>query len=89
MAQICELTGKKPLTGNKVSNSNVKTKMRQMPNLHTKRFFIPELKKSVSLKLSSHAIRTIDKIGLTKAVLKQDEALLSKTLQKVQRDLRK
>lgn len=89
MAQVCELTGKRPLVGNNVSNSNVKIKKRQIPNLHSKKFYIPELKKSVSLKLSSNAIRTIDKIGLTKAILKQDEDLLSKTLKQVQRDLRK
>jgi len=89
MAQVCELTGKKPLVGNNVSNSNVKTKKRQSPNLHVKKFFIPELKKHVSLRLSSRAIRTIDKLGLTKAVLKQDQSLLSKTLQRAQRDLRR
>lgn len=89
MAQICELTGKKPLTGNKVSNSNVKTKRRQNPNLHTKRLYIPELKKFVSLKLSTRAIKTVDKIGIVAAVLKQKEALLSKQLQRVQKSLRK
>lgn len=89
MAQVCELLGKRPLTGHSVSNSNIKTKRRQNPNLHTKKFFIPELKKSVTLKLSTKAIRTIDKVGLTRAILKQDQDVLSKRLQQVQRSLQK
>ncbi|MCB0272803.1 MAG: 50S ribosomal protein L28 [Bdellovibrionales bacterium] len=89
MAQICELTGKKPLTGHKVSNSNIKTKRRQYPNLQTRRFFVPELKKSVTLCLSTKALRTIDKVGLTQAILKQDADILSPKLQKIQRSLTK
>ena len=89
MAQICELNGIKPLVGHKVSNSNIKTKKRQNPNLHKRSVFIPELKKSVSMTLSSRAIRTMDRLGPAAAILKQKEEILSKKLQRIQRDLRK
>lgn len=64
MSRICQLTGKRPITGNSVSHSNRKTKRRFLPNLHTKRFFIPETKEWVTLKVSSHALRTINKLGI-------------------------
>ncbi len=68
MARVCELTGKRPITGNKVSHSNIKTKRRFLPNLQTKRYFIAEEDKWVTLKLSSEAIRTINKNGLYSVV---------------------
>jgi len=68
MARVCELTGKKPMTGNKVSHSNIKTKRRFLPNLQTKRYFLAEEDKWVTLKLSSEAIRTINKNGLYSVV---------------------
>ncbi len=64
MAKKCDLTGKKPLVGNHVSHANNKVKRRQYPNLHTKRFYIPEIGKTVKLKLSNRALRTINKKGL-------------------------
>jgi large subunit ribosomal protein L28 len=64
MARVCELTGKRPIVGNKVSHSNIKTKRRFLPNLQTKRYFIAEEDKWVVMKLSSEAIRTINKNGL-------------------------
>jgi len=64
MARVCELTGKRPITGNKVSHSNRKTKRRFIPNIQKKRFYVPELDKWVTLKVSSAAIRTINKYGL-------------------------
>lgn len=64
MAKVCDLTGKKPITGNHVSHSNRKTKRRFMPNLHTKKFFMPETGEWVTLKVSASAIRTISKLGL-------------------------
>ena len=64
MAKVCDLTGKKPITGNHVSHSNRKTKRRFLPNLHTKRFFIPETGEWVTLKVSAAAIRTISKLGI-------------------------
>ena len=68
MARVCELTGKKPMTGNKVSHSNIKTKRRFLPNLQTKRYFLAEEDKWVTLKVSSEAIRTINKNGLFSVV---------------------
>ena len=70
MARVCQVTGKKPITGNKVSHSNIKTKRRFLPNLQTKRYFLAEEDKWVTLKVSSEAIRTINKNGLF-AVVKQ------------------
>jgi large subunit ribosomal protein L28 len=64
MARVCQVTGKRPITGNKVSHSNIKTKRRFLPNLQTKRFFLAEEDRWVTLKLSSDAIRTINKNGL-------------------------
>lgn len=64
MSRICELTGVKPIVGHKVSHSNVKTKRRFVPNLQTKKFYIPEIKKWITLKISTSAMRTIDKKGL-------------------------
>jgi len=52
------------MVGNKVSHSNVKTKRRFLPNLFTKKFYMPETKEWVTLKVSAHALRTIDKKGL-------------------------
>ena len=64
MARVCQVTGKRPITGNKVSHSNIKTKRRFLPNLQTKRFFLAEENKWITVKLSSEAIRTINKNGL-------------------------
>ncbi|HXS58057.1 MAG TPA: 50S ribosomal protein L28 [Hanamia sp.] len=64
MARVCQLTGKRPMTGNSVSHSNIKTKRRFLPNLQKKRYFLAEEDKWITLKLSSEAIRTINKNGL-------------------------
>lgn len=64
MSRFCDLTGKGPLVGNKVSHSNIKTKRRFLPNLQKKSFFIPELDKWVDLKVSMKAMRTINKKGI-------------------------
>jgi large subunit ribosomal protein L28 len=70
MARVCDLTGKKAIVGNKVSFSNKKSKRRFNPNLHVKRFFIPEMGEWISLKVSTSALRTIDKIGISAAIEK-------------------
>ena len=77
MARVCELTGKRPITGYKVSHSNIKTKRRFLPNLQTKRYFLAEEDKWVTMKISSEAIRTINKNGLY-AVVKEMRANGSK-----------
>ncbi len=64
MARRCEITGKGPLSGNNVSHSHRKTRMRQLPNLQEKRIYVPELKRTIRVKLSTRALRTITKKGL-------------------------
>ncbi len=64
MSRVCQLTGKRPIAGNNVSHSNQKTKRRFLPNLQKKRFYIPETDKWVTLKVSSKAIRNINKLGI-------------------------
>ena len=64
MSKVCQLTGKRPVAGNNVSHSNRKTKRRFLPNLHKKRFYIPETDQWVKLKVSSKAIRNINKLGI-------------------------
>lgn len=64
MARVCQVTGKVPITGNTVSHSNIKTKRRFLPNLQTKKFYLAEEDKWITLKLSTEGIRTINKRGL-------------------------
>ena len=64
MSRVCQLTGKRPVAGNNVSHSNQKTRRRFLPNLQKKRYYIPELDKWVTLKLSTSAMRTINKLGI-------------------------
>jgi large subunit ribosomal protein L28 len=64
MSRVCQLTGKRPIVGNKVSHSNMKTKRRFLPNLITKRFYIPELDRWEKLKISTSALRNINKLGI-------------------------
>ena len=68
MARVCQVTGKRPITGNTVSHSNIKTKRRFLPNLQSKRYFLAEENKWVTLKLSTEAIRTINKNGLLSVI---------------------
>ncbi len=68
MARVCQVTGKKPIKGHKVSFSNKKALRRFLPNLQTKRFFLAEEDRWVTLKVSSHAIRIINKRGLSTVV---------------------
>jgi large subunit ribosomal protein L28 len=68
MARVCQVTGKKPIVGHSVSHSNIKTKRRFLPNLQTKRFFLAEEDRWITLKVSAEAIRTINKNGLLPVV---------------------
>jgi large subunit ribosomal protein L28 len=70
MARVCQVTGKVPVTGHNVSHSNIKTKRRFLPNLQTKRFYLSEENKWITLKLSTEGIRTINKNGLFNTVKK-------------------
>lgn len=73
MSKVCDLTGKRPQVGNNVSHANNKTKRRFNPNLQKKRFYIPEEDKWITLKVSTSALRTINKNGIS-AVLKKARA---------------
>ena len=55
---------RRALSGNRVSHANNKTRHRQLPNLKSKSYFVPELGRKVTLKISTHAMRSIDKVGL-------------------------
>lgn len=68
MARVCQVTGKVPVSGHRVSHSNIKSKRRFLPNLQTKRFFLAEEDKWITLKLSTESIRTINKNGLISVV---------------------
>jgi len=70
MSRVCQLTGKKRMSGNHVSHSNIKTKRRFYPNLQEKKFFLPEENQWITLKLSTSALRTINKKGIS-AVMKE------------------
>ncbi|NEU09815.1 50S ribosomal protein L28 [Flavihumibacter sp. R14] len=70
MSKICDLTGKMTMNGFNVSNSNVKTKRKFYPNLQVKKFFIPEENRWITLKVSTSAIRTISKNGITPVINK-------------------
>ena len=79
MSKICDITGKRVMVGNNVSHSNRKTKRKFNPNLQTKKFFIPESGEWITLKVSTSALRTIDKNGITsvlKKALENDNTLL-------------
>jgi len=68
MSKICEITGKKVITGNHVSHSHHKTRRRFHVNLHTKKFYIPEEDKFITLKVSANGMRIIDKKGISVAL---------------------
>ena len=73
MAKICQVTGKKPMSGNNVSHAHNKTKRRFLPNLQTKRFWVESENKWVRLTVSAKGLRIIDKNGID-SVLKNLKA---------------
>ena len=77
-SKVCQITGKRTIVGNRVSHSNHKTKRTFMPNLHTKKFFIAEEDKWITLKVSTSALRTISKIGIKEAIKRGRELGLIK-----------
>lgn len=68
MSRVCQITGKRPLTGHNVSHANNKTKRRFMPNLHTHRFWVESENRFVKLRISSKGMRIIDKHGIEKVL---------------------
>ncbi len=64
MSRVCQVTGKRPVTGNNVSHAKNRTKRRFLPNLHSHRFWVEAEKRFVTLRVSSNGMRTIDKRGI-------------------------
>jgi len=64
MARVCQVTGKGPMVGNHVSHANNKTKRRFLPNLQSRRFWVESENRWVRLRVSTQALRTIDKVGI-------------------------
>ena len=64
MSRVCQITGKRPITGNTVSHANNKRRRRFLPNLHTQRFWLEGEKRWVTLRVSTNGMRTIEKKGL-------------------------
>ena len=64
MSRVCQVTGKGPITGNNVSHANNRTRRRFLPNLHTHRFWVETERRFVSLRVSAHGMRIIDKKGI-------------------------
>jgi large subunit ribosomal protein L28 len=89
MSKFCELTGVGPQSGNTVSHANNKARTRWLPNLQRKKYEIAELGKSVTLRLSTRAIRSIEKQGgITRAIQIAKTEDLSPRLQKIQNELK-
>ncbi|MCX7123263.1 MAG: 50S ribosomal protein L28 [Gammaproteobacteria bacterium] len=70
MSRICEMTGKGPITGCTVSHANNRTRRRFLPNLHSHRFWVETENRYVKLRISSHGMRIIDKLGIDAALVK-------------------
>jgi len=70
MAKVCQVTGKRPMSGNNVSHAKNRTRRRFLPNLHKHRFWLENEKRFVTLKVSASGMRLIDKLGI-------DEILVS------------
>lgn len=68
MSRICQITGKKVISGNNVSHSHSKTRRKFYPNLQTKKFYIPEEDRYITLKVSTSGIRNINKMGISAAM---------------------
>ena len=68
MSRVCQVTGKRPISGNNVSHANNRTRRRFLPNLHSHRFWLESEKRYVKLRVSTKGLRIIDKLGIEKVV---------------------
>jgi large subunit ribosomal protein L28 len=68
MSRVCQITGKRPMTGNRVSHANNKRRRRFLPNLHVQRFWLESERRFVSLRISTRGLRTIEKKGIEAVV---------------------
>ena len=64
MARVCQVTGKRPMSGNNVSHAKNRTRRRFLPNLHSHRFWVESEKRFIRLRLTSKGMRIIDKKGI-------------------------
>jgi large subunit ribosomal protein L28 len=70
MSRVCQITGKRPTTGNTVSHANNKRRRRFLPNLHVHRFWVESERRWVSLRISTRGLRTIEKNGIESVLAK-------------------
>ena len=70
MSRVCQVTGKKPVSGNNVSHAHNKTRRRFLPNLHTHRFWVESEQRWVRLRVSTKGMRIIDKLGIENVLKK-------------------
>jgi large subunit ribosomal protein L28 len=70
MSRVCEVTGKRPAVGNRVSHANNRRRRRFLPNLHEQRFWLEDEKRWVKLRVSCNGLRTIEKNGIDSVVAK-------------------
>ncbi|MBT5412631.1 50S ribosomal protein L28 [Porticoccus sp.] len=68
MSKVCQVTGKRPMSGNNVSHAKNRTRRRFEPNLHSHRFWIEDEKRFIKLRLSAKGIRIVDKLGINKVL---------------------
>ncbi len=68
MSKVCQVTGKKPMSGNTVSHANNHRRRRFLPNLHTQRFWLEDERRFVTLRVSTRGLRTIEKLGIDTVV---------------------
>ena len=68
MSKVCQVTGKRPMSGNNVSHANNRTRRRFLPNLHNHRFWLESEKRYIKLRVSTKGLRTIDKLGIEQVV---------------------
>lgn len=69
MSRVCQVTGKRPATGNNVSHANNRTRRRFLPNLHQRRFWLEGEKRWISLRVSAKGLRIIDKKGIEQVLV--------------------
>ena len=68
MSRVCQVTGKRPMTGNNVSHANNKNRRRFLPNIHDHRFWVESEKRFVKLRVSANGMRIIDKLGVEQVI---------------------
>jgi len=68
MSRVCQITGKGPMSGNTVSHANNRRRRRFLPNLHTQRFYLESERRFITLRVSMHGLRTIEKRGIEQVV---------------------